>query len=40
LPTGGQANFYINNSGDLRSLEPFRVTGASSPSARTAFLPG
>src|ERR1700686_3307355 len=25
-PTGGQANFYINNCGDLRSLQPFRAT--------------
>src|SRR5258707_13290693 len=28
-PTGGQANFYINNCGDLRSFQPFRTTGAS-----------
>ena len=38
-PTGGQANFYINNCGDLRSLQPFRATGTPSPSDRTAFLP-
>jgi hypothetical protein len=31
-PTGGQANFYINNCGDLRSLQPFRATGVPSPS--------
>jgi hypothetical protein len=36
-PTGAQANFYINNCGDLRSFQPFRTTGA--PSARTAFSP-
>jgi len=24
-PTGGQANFYINNCGDLRSLQPIRA---------------
>src|SRR5271154_4010525 len=37
LPTVGRANFYINNCSDLRWLQPFRTTGASSPSARTAF---
>ena len=37
-PTGGQANFYINNCGDLRSLQPFRATGAPSPSDRTTFF--
>src|SRR5580704_5284392 len=39
-PTGGQANFYINNCGDLRSLQPIRAThrrppgiGSMTPSA-------
>src|SRR5271155_306508 len=27
LPTVGRANFYISNSSDLRSLQPFRMTG-------------
>src|SRR5271156_2240251 len=31
-PTGGLANFYINNCGDLRSLQPLRATGAPLPS--------
>ena len=26
LPTGGRVNFYINDCGDLRSLQPFRAT--------------
>src|ERR1700730_8477663 len=26
LPTGGQANFYINNCGDFRSLQRLRAT--------------
>jgi hypothetical protein len=30
-PTDGQANFYINNCGDLQLLQPFRATGAASP---------
>ena len=38
-PTGGQANFYVNNCGDLRSLQPFRATGAPSPSDSLALLP-
>jgi hypothetical protein len=38
LPTVGPANFYINNCSDLRSLQPFRTTGAPSPSARTVLF--
>jgi uncharacterized protein (DUF302 family) len=38
-PTGGQANFYVNNCGDFRWLQSFRATGAPSASDRTAFLP-
>ena len=37
-PTSGQASFCINNSSELRSLQPFRATGAPSPSVRTAFF--
>src|SRR5580704_3637201 len=32
LPTGGQANFSINNSADLWPLQPFRATRAPSAS--------
>jgi hypothetical protein len=32
-------DFYVNNCGDVESLELFRATGAPSPSDRTAFLP-
>src|ERR1700675_3906849 len=38
LPTGGRVNFYINDCGYLRSLQPFRATLAPSPSGRTAFF--
>jgi hypothetical protein len=39
LPTAGQANFYINNYGNLRSLQQLRSTGV--PSARICLcLPG
>src|ERR1700688_3420836 len=38
LPTGRRVNFYINDCGDLRSLQPFRATGAPSPSDRTAVF--
>src|ERR1700732_1011748 len=39
LPTVGRANFYINNCSDLRSLQPFRTTGAPSSSDKLALLP-
>src|SRR5580700_7548508 len=37
LPTVGRANFYINNCSDLRSLQPFRTTGAPSPQPGRRF---
>src|SRR5277367_5859821 len=38
LPTVGRANFYISNCGDLRPFQPFRTTGAASPSASTTLF--
>src|SRR5260370_42387848 len=38
LPTGGQANFYINNCGDFRSLQRLRATRSPSPSVRTGIF--
>src|SRR5277367_2073492 len=37
-PMGGQANFYINDCGDLRLPQPLRATEAPSPSASMTFL--
>src|SRR5580700_7874778 len=37
-PTAGQANFYINNCGDFRSLQRLRATRSPSPSVRTGIF--
>src|SRR5260370_32730751 len=37
-PTGGQANFYINDCGDFRSLQRLRATRSPSPSVRTGIF--
>jgi dienelactone hydrolase len=37
-PTGGQANFYINNCGDFRSLQRLWATRSPSPSVRNGHF--
>src|SRR5580704_11940962 len=38
-PTSGHTPFSIANCDDCRMLQPFRATGAPSPSGRLALLP-